>query len=64
MLPALVIQDAGDVRADGGDIDIGANRKRGFGSRVWARFPGPFAIDFIFQFSRVSHISKCDNKIC
>jgi hypothetical protein len=31
---------------------------------VWARFLGPFAIDFIFQFSRVSHISKCDNKIC
>ena len=23
---------------------------------VWARFPGPFAIDFIFHFPRVSHI--------
>jgi hypothetical protein len=23
---------------------------------VWARFPGPFAIDVIFYFPRVSHI--------
>ena len=43
---------------------LAATGSAGLDPGVWARFPGPFAIDVIFHFSRVSHISRSDNKIC
>jgi len=56
MLPALVIQAPVMFARMAAISTLAPTGSAVVDPRVSARFPGPFAIDFIFQFSRVSHI--------